>query len=278
MNKYKLGLEITEKNLYYAVILPQKQGWKLLEAHSVNLDENTNLLQALQQIQSQLPRAIKRIVIGLSSSRVLMKEIRIDSRLTYSEIYLYLQQQSAALFGKLFDDWCLDFEPALFTQNNVQQSSFRVVVASRDYLYQHLKIFQQCKFRVSTVSVDVLALARLAPSLAAYQADQPQGLLLLRNDELLFIVAQNGNLIYAKRSFYSSQQVLYDTLKAITDFFNGLYPQHSLQHILFIGEGDLQRMGNIIIQPAILNQSLWQIAGAFKPQALVSLGLAIYEY
>jgi len=271
MKKYRIGLEISPHQLGAAVAAKQKNGWRIIETLHVPIAANT-IQQSLKQVRASIARSIQQTVFGLAYHQVLMKEIRLDATLTDAEVYHYLQQQASTLFGKPANHWFLDFERL--------QSGYRVVAGLKQTILAGLTLCRESGFRVSAVDVEVLALARLMPTLAAYHPDQLQGLLWLKPTEALFIVAQTGKLIYAKTAPYcASTQTIAETVRPLLQFFNALYPQQSLANVLLISEESTPPLPEEFnIKIAELNPNLWGVTKPVQAQALCSLGLAIYGY
>lgn len=277
MKKYRIGMEITEKKLHVAIVVKQRHLWRLMETAAYELNPE-NLQETLQKVRKQVPRSIRQTILSLAYHHVFMKEIHIDSSLTANEIYLYLQQQSPMLFGKSADHWFLDFEPAISTMNSGQQNSFRAVAAPRQNIAGLLAISHHCGFHIQAIDVDVLALARMVPTLTNYQPDQAQALLWLKTTELMFIAVKAGQLIYLKTAAYSPIQSLKEILPPIIQFFNGLYPQYTLANILLLNECSATNIETASIKIASLSPEIWQTPVTIQPQEFCSLGLAIYDY
>ncbi len=99
MKKTRIGLEITENNLHLALVEKNAKGWKLIESAIIEIKAG-NLPNTLSQTRKLIPRRFKEVILSTTYSQVLMKEVSVDSSFTTEEIYQYLVQQSADLFGK----------------------------------------------------------------------------------------------------------------------------------------------------------------------------------
>lgn len=276
MKKYRIGLEFSEKKLQLAVVAKQKEGWQLLETFAIDLTLN-NKQQVLQEARRSIARSIRHTIISVPYHQVMMKEIRVDNTLNSQEIYQHLQQQATSLLGKSANHWYLDFEPQVFSTQITQQACFRVVAAPRENILAAVQYCRELGFYVHTVTVDVLALAHITPTLQNYRSDQVQAMVWLRSYELLFMVTLSGQLIFSKTTTYQTRQSIPETLTALIHFFNGLYPQHILENIFLLADEPLSlSMENIVIENAALNTGLWQVPHTIQSQELCSLGLAIY--
>ena len=118
----------------------------------------------------------------------------------------------------------MDFEPCLFPANISHQHCFRAVAAAKENMLPWFRLCREAGLRVRAVDIDILALARLNRTFEGYEHGQPQALLWLKSTELLFIVAQNGQLIYAKRTAHTPLQPLTGILTPLLQFFHGLFP------------------------------------------------------
>lgn len=259
--EYRIGLEIAEDTLRLAVVTKLKTGWRL---------ENVFMVEALTgNITSSL--RLGRGVFCLPGRRVLMKELDLDIDGGKDEIYQYLRQQSCTLLGRPTEHWGFDFEVT-------QENQVRVAAAPREDIETWLRVCHAGGLRVCAVDVDVLALARLMSALTGYQPEQPQALLWLKSAELIFIVAQAGKLIYAKRTTYHAEQRVEKILTPLLRFFHGIYPQHSPTLLFSLNDLEMTVIGNLPIKTAELNPAIWQLSATMQPDFFCSLGLALYEH
>jgi Tfp pilus assembly PilM family ATPase len=268
MKKYQIGIEVALQSLRLAVVMHQQAVWRVVDTAELRLDGG-DVQKNLRTVLKNIAPRIRQIILGLPQQRVLMKEIFIDSSLTRTEVYQYLQQQALALFGKPANHWIMDCE--------AHENGFRAAAAEREYVSNWLHIFRQLGMRVLAVDIDVLALARLTPTLADYQPDHTQALLWLRADELKFIAVKEGRLIYVKSAAYDPATVFTETVPPLLQFFNGLYPHLSAPEILVIGDHP-PATAAMPLKIAALNPDIWRFQRAMQPQAYCSLGLAIYGY
>lgn len=277
MNKCRVGLEIAEKTLQFAIVAKLKNGWRLIETLSLSVTAD-KMPHVLQEARRAIGKPIRNVILSVPYSQVLMKEIHLDSSLTQPEIYLFLQQQSTTLFGKPAGEWLMDFEPCPFPANISRQHCFRAVAAAKEIMLPWFRLCQEAGLRIRAVDIDILALARLSRTFEGYEHGQPQALLWLKSTELLFIVAQNGQLIYTKRTAHSPLQPLTGILTPLLQFFHGLFPQYKLEKIVFLNENLPLPEDHLILNPAALNPAIWQISTPVMPHEFCSLGLAIYDY
>ena len=277
MKKCRVGLEIAEKTLQFAIVAKLKNGWRLIETLSLPVTAD-KMPHVLQEARRAIGKAIRNVILSVPYSQVLMKEIHLDSSLSPPEIYLFLQQQSPALFGKPAGEWLMDFEPCPFPANISRQNCFRAVAAAKGNILPWFRLCREAGLRVRAVDIDILALARLGCTFEGYEHGQPQALIWLKSTELLFIVAQDGRLIYAKRTAHTPLQSLTGILTPLLQFFHGLFPQYRLENIVFLNENSPLPEDPLIINSAALNPAIWQISSPVMPHEFCSLGLAIHEY
>lgn len=277
MKKHRIGLAIAENELHLAVVTRKKNHWQLVETLSVPVTTD-NIRQMLQQARCGLARSIQCTIIGLPYHQVLMKEIHLDTQLTPADVYQYLQQQLPVLLGKPAQHWFFDFEPMRFSTAVASQTAFRLAAAPQENIATWLQICRAAGLHVQYLDVDVLALARLLPTLTAYHPDQPQALLWLKTSELLFTVSRAGQLIYAKKTIYIKDQPMMQTLTSLLQFFNGLYPHSPPASIILVDENSGHSLENLPVQSAELNSGIWEFGTPVQAQYFCSLGLAIYGH
>jgi Tfp pilus assembly PilM family ATPase len=277
MNKYRVGIEITDKKLQVAVVFKQKQLWRLMDTVAFPLQNGDNLHEILRKSCRALPGSIGHITLGIPYPQVLLKEIFVDPSLAPSEIYQYLNQQAAGIFGKPTLHWRLDFEPNPFTTNARNQVCYRAVAGPRETIETWQRIFRECGLTVSAIDVDVLALARLILTCEQYQPQQAQALLWVKPRELFFLVAQDGQMIYTKRAPLLSVQAFDTQLTSLLQFYNGLFPQYPLANKILLNENK-SFIEDHSIKSASLNSEIWNTTKMVLPDEFCSLGLAIHEY
>jgi Tfp pilus assembly PilM family ATPase len=266
MMKYRIGISMTEKNWQVAIVARQRNGWRLLETMSTEKSVE-NLKEIFRQVRRRKRFGVC-AVLGLPYHQTWMKEIQLDTGLTDSEIYRYLQQQAPILFGKPTAHWFFDFTPGL-------RDKTRIVAAAREHVTEWLALARACQLPVHAVDVDVLALARLLRTLDAYHPNQPQALIWPNTTDLIFMVAQAGQLIYAKKALYSPTQPLSDVLTSLSQFFTRLYPEYPLTDFLLLSDQDAS-VPHLPIKIARLNPALWQTSETVTAHQFCALGLAIY--
>lgn len=269
MNKYRLGVEISADSLRLAVIAKHSAYWHVLETAELTL-AGGDIQQNLRTLLKNIAPGIKQIILGLPHQRVLIKEVFIDSSLSYTEVYQYLQQQALPLFGKLAEHWVIDCE--------AQAHSFRAAAAEREYVLNWVRLFRRLKKQVLAVDVDILALARLTPSLQGYQPERTQILLWLKPDELVFVAVKAGKLIYTKSAGYCANINLTETVPTLLQFFSRLYPEHQEAEIEIIHHDPAVSAAVQPFKSAKVNPDIWHSESQIPMQAYCSLGIAIYDY
>lgn len=282
MSQFQIGITLIENNLHFCLVNKKQHSWRLLESHTYRLDSSNDLFQVLRILRKQIPRRNRRIVLGLPYHRVLMKEIRIASALQDHEIYCYLQNQANSLFGKSAKPWFIDYEFCHSITTSASQRQIRAVAASSEEVLQLTQVFNSSNLDLHIIDVDVLALSRLMPCFDFYNPELAQGLVWIKTAELIFLVAQAGNLIFTKRSLYKTDQNLHEILTPLMQFYHGLFPENTIEIIFLINANSdglfTTGIAHPLLRIARINSAFHNQDSDIDAQDFCSLGLAIYEY
>src|SRR5437588_813599 len=87
-NKSQIGIEATDTVMRAAAFIFKPNKKPVLFSAIVNGDfsDEKNISPALRKLREQLPRQIRRVILGIDYKKTIMKEINIDASLTEMEI------------------------------------------------------------------------------------------------------------------------------------------------------------------------------------------------
>ncbi len=276
MQKNYIGLEVFNEKIQIAILSRQNSQWRINEILTI-LRSEEGLEKDLHLIRRRI-KSIKQAILCLPEIPVLIKEFTLDPSLSAQEIYHYLQLQSAIILGQPFDHWFLDFEPCISHPLLSHLTNFRIAAIPRESTNRQLEICRSAGFKIKALDLEIFALSRLICHFEGYQPEMTQGLVLIKEKELLFLACLDGRLIYTKKTSYSLDYSVSQLLAPLIQFYNRVFPEFNLTQIYLLANQKILSIEGISIESPSLKSSIWQFSLSPEINELVSLGLAIYGY
>jgi len=154
-----------------------------------------------------LPKSL--CAIAMPGSKVVMRQIKLEKRISESEAEHLAWQEAKKAFPGLIKNLLLDFvlvDYALVTNQRANVSAAQIlllVIARREDLMPRVDILKQVGLTTKIVDVDYYAIARAYPLLAAQlsskQANRPVAIFNFDPQSLVFLVMHASRMIYMNR-------------------------------------------------------------------------------
>lgn len=228
------AFEITRTNVYVSVVYRKAHSIIIEKCidiplnHGASADYNERVIEALKKAAAQIPKSAT-IYTSIPSSQALLKELKLPF-LGRDKIAMVINYEVEPLLPFSLADAVIDF---IVTKESVEEKSSEVLVIAvqKNYIAQHLNLFQSAGLYPEKVSVDVLGLYSIFLQTPTY-ARQKGGVVLLEIEQQQTRIAYLNDGIL--RSVRTIPKGLQDLAHAISKKIM-IEPQAISDHLARVG-------------------------------------------
>lgn len=246
---YKIGVEISSRNLRFIVIRQQKPVLSCEKFGVIEYGEDENVQNAWKELANQCQHYHSFLIVGIGISDALIKSYYLDKTLKEKERITYFSQQSQWLLKLSPTD--ISFDYVITHTPETEQLCFKMVAVRKQIITKLKNYANVVGLKVLAVDVTTLALGRIFPYLEkqAHSAKKYCVISILEKNYLLYCVYSDSEMIFSKQVDYGFEdsQLIEQDVEKIFDkislafmqaqqFYINQYHKPTPQILLLAGE------------------------------------------
>jgi Tfp pilus assembly PilM family ATPase len=154
-----LGISFSAQQCHALSLIQNKTSFAYKNARSLAHEfENFSALPIIaKKLRSGLSKKT-RVIVGISSQHIMMREFTLDATLSDADIIAFLESRAVQLFGHDSEQLCLDYEIQSIIEKNKQ--TINVIAAHQTMINSLQNAFAAEKIFIHAIDIDVCAIAR----------------------------------------------------------------------------------------------------------------------